>query len=1841
LNYKTIEDLNKDIKALVPKLPPDLDLIVGVPRSGLLAANMLALYLNLPLTDVDGLCERRVFETGLYRKFGKFFDFSRCKKVLVIDDSINSGASIKKVKSAIQRANLPYETYYAAVYVTPASCEFVDFWCEAVDQPRCFEWNVMHHPNLERSCVDLDGILCRDPSDYENDDGENYRHFLINVEPLFKPSVEIGWIVTCRLEKYRDLTEEWLKKHSIRYRSLVMMDLPDKKTRLALGNHALFKAEVYKSTDAMLFIESSFNQAQEIARISGKEVLCIETNQIVQRENIQGKETEFEHDYNPEYAAPEFYCPFCEKHATEFLPTGLDIPVLKEKNVVGGGYRLNAMCPHCHSTDRERLIYLYLRNKKDYLFCKNLKLLHVAPEGNLQRVLMAKPNIEYLSADLSSPLATVQMDITDIKYEDNSFDVVICNHVLEHIPDDRKAMAELYRVLKPGGWAILQVPISLSLDQTFEDPLVTTPEEREKVFGQSDHVRIYAKDYTDRLEEVGFSVEVYSFAGEFGESAIRKYGLLKDENIYIFSKPGLGEEFKQDVEYKEDDTLRSRFKLLSHLIEGQKVLEIGCGNGDLSLEIAKLGFDVIGIDISEPGICQAVELVQKENLDARAKFMVMDATSLEFPDNSFDTVLIAEVLEHVRDSRKLLEEAVRVVRNGGRVIVSVPDGLLIPFQGHLRVFFKDTLTTELSQYAEEITWHELPFKKWLICSFFVKKPELDITEGPLVDILMPTYNGRKYIKNAIKSVINQTYRNWNLVVVNDGGEDVADIIDEFHDSRIKYIVAEHKGKAHALNIGIENSNGEFIGYLDDDDILYPIHLEVLVKAALEDNKDFVYSDWYEVSLDENNKEIGREFQYRLDVAPWMLIPQNYINHKCILHNRSLFKKAGLYDEALDILIDWDMIRRLFFISPAYHVWSVTSERIVYYKQNMVENRITGLWQREPVRAGTSWQRIIGKTVELSATEEALKEAIVNLMLSYYHPKLDAKDTQIANLATAVQERDSQIAELNNNLQAKDSQISSLESTLQEKVSQISNLQAGLQEKVSQISNLEMQLQQIQRGIVMQLVSRYQRVVEKLLRSGTRSRYYYELGLTGIRVILNEGWRAFVRKARNWLQPEIRLLNCVSKKVSVVIPNYNGKRYLGECIESLYRMDFRRDDYEIIVIDNASLDGSKEFVLANYPSVRLIQAGRNLGFAGGCNLGIRHSNGEYVVLLNNDTTVDTAWLRELVATADSDPDIGIVGSKLVFMHNPGEIQNAGNYITTCGDGGDIGFHEPDICQYDTVRETMAVCGASMLVKRKLIEEIGAFDEDFFIYWEDADFCYRARLYGKKIIFNPKSVVHHVHAATSQEWSPFFTFCAFRNKLLIHLKNSPLQFFLKVLFLYCGQVVIETLVKRVNRRTHLRIISSFAKKFFKFLIKRLWIRFIIKTEDDARVMLRLTRVRPKIDGSMVKKVCVYNAFLPTMGGGENHTAHVIEYINMLFPCASVDILCHETQVFSKSDFDGRDFVHMLEKDFHVSLKNAQIRFVPVGVNSKSLISNLIRIRKLSSISREYDIFINNTFASSLPAQGKINIYCCMFPQKLDYPTNPLLRLPIKWFSYRFLKSYHLFLANSHYTQCWMDKYWGVNSYVLSQPIQQRKTSVNLHRHNVIINVGRFFAGGHNKRQDVMIKAFIEVFNRGWVKDWKLILIGRKHVSEASCRFVESLERLARDYPIELRHDISSDELDHLLDTSKIYWHATGFGEDPNLHPEKFEHLGISTVEAMHFGVVPVVFNAGGQAELIDHGQNGFLWNTIDELVNYTKLLVEDDHLREQLSESAFAFSRTFVTERRLGQLRWFLTPYYEWE
>lgn len=226
----------------------------------------------------------------------------------------------------------------------------------------------------------------------------------------------------------------------------------------------------------------------------------------------------------------KYTCPFCNESFQRFLPTGLSYDVLEKKNVVGGGHRKNAICPSCNSTDRDRLVYLFLRSKN--LLEPKIKLLHIAPEIHLKNIFKKKSNINYYSADLNGPPAKIKMDIQNIGFPEDCFDAIICNHVLEHIVDDKKAMNELYRVLNPGGWAILQVPYSPMINDTFEDSSVTDSLERAKKFGQSNHVRIYGTDYPDRLQSVGFSVK----QEKIGDDLTKKFALNPNEKIFFCVK---------------------------------------------------------------------------------------------------------------------------------------------------------------------------------------------------------------------------------------------------------------------------------------------------------------------------------------------------------------------------------------------------------------------------------------------------------------------------------------------------------------------------------------------------------------------------------------------------------------------------------------------------------------------------------------------------------------------------------------------------------------------------------------------------------------------------------------------------------------------------------------------------------------------------------------------------------------------------------------------------------------------------------------------------------------------------------------------------------------------------------------------------------------------------------------------------------------------------------------------------------------------------------------------------------------------------------------------------------
>lgn len=217
--------------------------------------------------------------------------------------------------------------------------------------------------------------------------------------------------------------------------------------------------------------------------------------------------------------------PISGKTYRKFLPYGYS----------GRAKRKNVLCPGSLSLERHRLLWLYLKQKTDF-FTKPHKMLHIAPEQCFYKLFKAQKNLDYLTGDYNSPIADIHFDLHKAPFEDNSFDVIFCNHVLEHVEDAHQCMKELYRVMKPGGWGVFQVPLDTTGAKTLEDKSIVTEEDREKHYWQKDHVRLFGLDYKDKLAAVGFNVTVDDFVNAISPELQERYRLPKGEMIYLCRK---------------------------------------------------------------------------------------------------------------------------------------------------------------------------------------------------------------------------------------------------------------------------------------------------------------------------------------------------------------------------------------------------------------------------------------------------------------------------------------------------------------------------------------------------------------------------------------------------------------------------------------------------------------------------------------------------------------------------------------------------------------------------------------------------------------------------------------------------------------------------------------------------------------------------------------------------------------------------------------------------------------------------------------------------------------------------------------------------------------------------------------------------------------------------------------------------------------------------------------------------------------------------------------------------------------------------------------------------------
>ena len=279
-HFRNYNDMSLCLWRNLWKLPHKYDLIVGIPRSGMIPATMLSLYLHAQLSSLDEFCEGRTMKSGITRMGSTLgLPFPQIKHVLVVDDSIWSGQSIRNAKQRInQTIAQKYSGMtidYCAVYSKSGQDPDIDFSFEIVPTPRRYQWNFLHQAKYCRdSLFDIDGVVCRDPTEEENDDGPRYLQFITTVKPKISITFPVGGFVSSRLEKYRHETEEWLHRNGFVYNKLFMLNLPSKEARIKQNAHAPFKAAIYKNRPETFFFFFYIHQAETIARLSGKDVLC-------------------------------------------------------------------------------------------------------------------------------------------------------------------------------------------------------------------------------------------------------------------------------------------------------------------------------------------------------------------------------------------------------------------------------------------------------------------------------------------------------------------------------------------------------------------------------------------------------------------------------------------------------------------------------------------------------------------------------------------------------------------------------------------------------------------------------------------------------------------------------------------------------------------------------------------------------------------------------------------------------------------------------------------------------------------------------------------------------------------------------------------------------------------------------------------------------------------------------------------------------------------------------------------------------------------------------------------------------------------------------------------------------------------------------------------------------------------------------------------------------------------------------------------------------------------------------------------------------------------------------
>ncbi|MCF7977042.1 MAG: glycosyltransferase [Chromatiaceae bacterium] len=503
-----------------------------------------------------------------------------------------------------------------------------------------------------------------------------------------------------------------------------------------------------------------------------------------------------------------------------------------------------------------------------------------------------------------------------------------------------------------------------------------------------------------------------------------------------------------------------------------------------------------------------------------------------------------------------------------------------------------------------------------------------------------------------------------------------------------------------------------------------------------------------------------------------------------------------------------------------------------------------------------------------------------------------------------------------------------------------------------------------------------------------------------------------------------------------------------------------------------------------------------------------------------------------------------------------INNAGSLVDQEGNAADRGFGEVDQGQYDRAEPVTALCGGAMLLRPECLGGLPLFCGAMFAYFEDTDLSLRLRQAGYKLMYCGRAVVYHKHASTSTENSAFFRFYVTRNRLLFTALHFPQRL---------GPLERQS-------RDELRHLARYYQASGTSEERRFADRVPELVRDWDRLLPLVANGALYARQNHFPRIAVYNNFWKSLGGGEKHAAAMASVLQRFAP---VDLI-------SEMDFE----VAELERCFGLDLKYCRKRLLSPEVLHHS------------DLTRQYDLFINSTFGSDLCSLARRSFYVVSFP----YPLTDRKRD-----AHLFLSHYHGFWANSVFTQGWIQRWWNIEADVLYPVAGLSAQELDIsNKEKLILHVGRFFLSGHNKKQLELVNAFRNLYERGAISaGWRFVMVGQVHADQQG--YVDAVSAAAEGLPVSLLHNVSRDELDQLYRRAAIYWHATGLNEELEESPELFEHFGITTIEAMAHGCIPIVIDAGGQPEIVNSTDIGYLFTNEAELKQATArctTLYEDD-------------------------------------